>query len=226
MESDYGWFRQVMDGIILRMDIETLKVFDAQELDWGICDRARLARDPRYDGLFFSAVKSTRIYCRPVCPVRPAKSENVIFFKSAAAAERAGFRPCLRCRPETAPGSPAWRGTATTVGRAMRLIEEGYLNEATVEDLAGRLGIGSRHLLRLFRKHTQASPSEVAATLRIQKAKRYLNETSMPIADIAFASGFRSIRRFNDAFKAVYKRPPSAIRRVKMLRSNYPSNGA
>lgn len=202
-----------MGVIIVRMTVDFIELFRDQDLDWDICDRARLARDPRYDGLFFSAVKSTRIYCRPVCPVRPAKSENVIFFKSAAAAETAGFRPCLRCRPETAPGSPAWRGTATTVGRAMRLIEEGYLNDATVEDLAGRLGIGSRHLLRLFRKHMQASPSEVAATVRIQKAKRFLNETSMPISDIAFASGFQSIRRFNDAFKAVYKRPPSAIRR-------------
>jgi hypothetical protein len=111
-------------------------------LDWEICDRARLARDPAFDGLFFSGVRTTRIYCRPVCPVRPARSANVIFFGSAAAAERAGFRPCLRCRPEAAPGSPAWNGTATTVARAMRLIEEGFLNEASVADLADRLGIG------------------------------------------------------------------------------------
>lgn len=186
---------------------------DIEELDPKICDRARLARNPKFDGLFFSGVKTTRIYCRPVCPVRPAKSANVTFFKSAAAAEKARFRPCLRCRPESAQGSPAWRGTATTVARAVRLIEEGFLNGSSVEVLAGRLGVGSRHLSRLFGKHMGASPSQVAATVRIQKAKRLLHETSLPIADIAFEAGFQSVRRFNDAFKAVYKRPPSAIRR-------------
>jgi len=128
-------------------------------LDWEICDRARLARDSAFDGLFFSGVRTTRIYCRPVCPVRPARSANVVFFASAAAAERAGFRPCLRCRPETAPGSPAWSGTATTVARAMRLIEAGFLNEASVAELADRLGMGSRHLLRyLFGIQEQRLP--------------------------------------------------------------------
>ena len=184
-----------------------------EQLDPELCDRARLARDPQYDGVFFSGVKTTRIYCRPVCPVRPAKSKNVMFFKSAAAAEQAGFRPCLRCRPETAPGSPAWRGTATTVGRAMRMIEDGYLDNSSVDELAMRLGVGSRHLSRLFKKHLGASPSRVAATRRVQMAKRLLHDTSLPIAAIAFESGFHSIRRFNDAFKEVYKRPPSAIRR-------------
>jgi AraC family transcriptional regulator of adaptative response/methylated-DNA-[protein]-cysteine methyltransferase len=139
------------------------------ELDWEICDRARLARDPSFDGLFFTGVRTTRIYCRPVCPVRPAQSKNVVFYGSAAAAERAGFRPCLRCRPETAPGSPAWSGTATTVARALRLIEEGFLNKASVAELADRLGIGSRHLLRLFLRHTGATPTQVAATRRVQK---------------------------------------------------------
>lgn len=186
---------------------------DIGELDPAICDRARLARDPRYDGLFFSGVRTTKIYCRPVCPVRPAKSVNVTFYKSAAAAENAGFRPCLRCRPEAAPGSPAWRGTATTVGRAMRKIEEGFLNDSSVEELAERLGVGSRHLSRLFGKHLGASPSQVAATRRVQTAKSLLHDTSLPIAEIAFEAGFQSVRRFNDAFKAVYKRPPSSIRR-------------
>src|SRR5260221_4109330 len=111
-------------------------------LDWEICDRARLARDRAFDGVFFTSVRTTRIYRRPVCPVRPARSANVVFFGSAAAAERAGFRPCLRCRPETAPGSPAWSGTATTVARGMRLIEEGFLDEASVAELADRLGFG------------------------------------------------------------------------------------
>ena len=186
---------------------------DIDDLDPDVCDRARLARDPHFDGLFFSGVKTTKIYCRPVCPVRPAKSTNVTFYKSAAAAENAGFRPCLRCRPETAQGSPAWRGTATTVGRAMRMIEDGFLDGSNVDELADRLGVGSRHLSRLFNKHAGASPTQVAATLRIQKAKRLLHDTSLPMAEIAFEAGFQSVRRFNDAFKAVYKRPPSSIRR-------------
>jgi AraC family transcriptional regulator, regulatory protein of adaptative response / methylated-DNA-[protein]-cysteine methyltransferase len=168
-------------------------------LDPDICDRARLARDPAFDGLFFTGVRTTRIYCRPVCPVRPAQSKNVRFFATAAAAERAGFRPCLRCRPETA--------------RGMRLIQEGFLDEASVADLADRLGIGPRHLLRLFLRHTGATPSEIAATRRVQTAKRLIDNTAMPLSEIAFAAGFRSIRRFNDAFRRTYQRPPSAFRR-------------
>jgi AraC family transcriptional regulator of adaptative response/methylated-DNA-[protein]-cysteine methyltransferase len=182
-------------------------------LDRATCDRARLARDPAYDGVFFTGVRTTRIYCRPVCPVRPARSENVVFFPSAAAAERAGFRPCLRCRPETAPGSPAWRGTRSTVGRAMRLIDSGFLDRASVADLADRLGIGPRHLLRLFLRHAGATPSEVAATRRIQAAKRLIDDTRRPLAEIAFAAGFSSVRRFNDAFRATYGRPPSSFRK-------------
>ncbi|MEH6403870.1 MAG: Ada metal-binding domain-containing protein [Sneathiella sp.] len=186
---------------------------ELDDLDIALCDRARLARDPNYDGLFFTGVKTTKIYCRSVCPVHPAKSVNVMFFKSAAAAEQAGFRPCLRCRPESAKGSPAWRGTATTVGRAMQIIESGYLDHSSVVELAARLGIGSRHLSRLFDKHLGASPSQVAATRRVQIAKRLLHNTQLSISEIAFEAGFQSIRRFNDAFKAVYKRSPSEIRR-------------
>jgi AraC family transcriptional regulator of adaptative response / DNA-3-methyladenine glycosylase II len=182
-------------------------------LDRATCDRARLARDAAFDGVFFTGVRTTRIYCRPICPVRPARSQNVVFFPSAAAAERAGFRPCLRCRPETAPGSPAWSGTRSTVGRAMRLINEGFLDRASVSDLAERLGIGPRHLLRLFLRHAGATPSEVAATRRIQAAKRLIDGTRMPLAEIAFAAGFGSVRRFNDAFRATYHRPPSSFRR-------------
>jgi AraC family transcriptional regulator of adaptative response / DNA-3-methyladenine glycosylase II len=184
-------------------------------LDRAICDRARLARDAAYDGLFFTGVRTTRIYCRPVCPVRPAKSANVAFFPTAAAAERAGFRPCLRCRPETAPGSPAWSGTATTVARGMRLIEDGFLDSASVDELAAKLGIGPRHLLRLFIRHAGATPSQVAATRRIQLAKRMLDRTTTPLSEIAFAAGFGSVRRFNDAFRATYGRPPSFFRRTK-----------
>jgi AraC family transcriptional regulator of adaptative response / DNA-3-methyladenine glycosylase II len=182
-------------------------------LDRATCDRARLSRDPRFDGAFFTGVRTTRIYCRPICPVRPALSKNVVFFPTAAAAERAGFRPCLRCRPETAPGSPAWSGTRTTVGRAMRLIAGGFLDRASVTDLADRLGIGSRHLLRLFLRHAGATPIEVAATRRIQTAKRLIDETAMPLSEIAFAAGFGSVRRFNDAFRATYGRPPSSFRK-------------
>jgi len=183
------------------------------QLDPQTCDRARLARDPAFDGLFFTGVKTTRIYCRPVCPVRPAKSANVSFYKSAAAAEQAGFRPCLRCRPETAPGSPAWRGTATTVGRAMRLIDYGFLDTSDLEELADQLGVGVRHLSRLFARHIGASPTQVAGTKRIQRAKKMIDETSLPMAEIAYASGFGSVRRFNDVFKAIYGRPPSSMKR-------------
>jgi len=182
-------------------------------LDPEACEKARLARDPTYDGLFFIGVRTTRIYCRPICPVRPALSKNVIFFKTAASAERAGFRPCLRCRPETAPGSPAWRGTEATVRKAIKLINEGFLDTAGVDDLADRLGIGSRHLSRLFSQYMGASPSQMAATRRVQAAKRLIDETDLPLSTIAFEAGFQSIRRFNDAFKTVYKRPPSAMRR-------------
>ena len=182
-------------------------------LDRRVCDRARLARDRSFDGVFFTGVRTTRIYCGPVCPVRPAKSANVSFFPTAAAAKRAGFRPCLGCRPESAPGSPAWAGTATTVARGQRLIEAGFLDHRLVDALAAALGIGPRHLLRLFLRHAGATPSEVAATLRVQRAKRLLDETSLRLSEIAFAAGFGSIRRFNDAFRSIYGRAPSAFRR-------------
>src|SRR5947208_7375879 len=131
-------------------------------LDVAACERARVSRDRRFDGRFFSGVRTTRIYCRPVCPVRPAKAENVSFYPSAAAAEAAGFRPCLRCRPETAPFSPAWNGSRTTVARGLRLIVRGALDgpDASVGALAERLGVGERHLARLFARHLGASPSQ------------------------------------------------------------------
>jgi AraC family transcriptional regulator, regulatory protein of adaptative response / methylated-DNA-[protein]-cysteine methyltransferase len=184
-------------------------------LDSRTCDRARLARDRRFDGRFFSGVLTTRIYCRPTCPVKPAKSRNVVFFPTAAAAERAGFRPCLRCRPETAPGTPAWHGAAASVSRALRLIERGFLDDGkTVEDLADSLGMTTRHLRRLFARHAGASPIAVATTRRVQRAKRLIDETSIPMSALAFAAGFGSIRRFNAAFHAVYRRSPTAVRRT------------
>jgi AraC family transcriptional regulator, regulatory protein of adaptative response / methylated-DNA-[protein]-cysteine methyltransferase len=187
----------------------------AQILDSRTCDRARLARDRRFDGRFVTGVLTTRIYCRPTCPVKPAKSRNVVFFPTAAAAERAGFRPCLRCRPETAPGTPAWRGAAASVSRALRLIEGGFLDDGkTVEDLADSLGMTTRHLRRLFARHAGASPIAVATTRRVQRAKRLIDETTIPMSAVAFAAGFGSIRRFNAAFHAVYRRPPTAVRRT------------
>ncbi len=181
-------------------------------LDFQTCDAARLRRDPAYDGLFFTGVRTTGIYCRPVCPVKQPFSRNVAYYPSAAAAERAGFRPCLRCRPETAPFSPAWNGTRSTIERALRLIEEGALDQDGVETLAARLGIGGRHLARLFARHIGASPLQTAQTVRIQRAKRLLNDGDLPITEIAFRAGFRSVRRFNAVFQALYGRPPSTLR--------------
>src|SRR6266699_2278297 len=192
-----------------------------RDLDWRACDRARIARDARFDGRFFTGVLTTRIYCRPTCPVKPDKSRNVVFFPTAAAAELAGFRPCLRCRPETAPGTPAWHGAAATVSRALRLIERGFLDDAgTVDGLADTLGMTARHLRRLFLRHAGASPTAVATTRRVQRAKALIDETAMPMSAIAFASGFASIRRFNAAFRAVYRRSPTAVRRAKHRRGS------
>lgn len=184
-------------------------------LDPRQCERARVRRDRRYDGCFFSGVRTTGIYCRPVCPVRPAQGRNVTFFSTAAAAEAAGYRPCLRCRPETAPFSPAWQGSRATVHRAMRLIRDGALDDAGIDALATRLGIGARHLDRLFRKHIGASPMQVARTCRVQRAKRLLDQTRLPMTEVALRAGFASVRRFNSVFAEVYRRSPTAIRRLR-----------
>ncbi|MBX3227498.1 MAG: DNA-3-methyladenine glycosylase 2 family protein [Labilithrix sp.] len=185
-----------------------------QTLDAGRCYRALLARDARFDGRFFVAVRTTGIYCRPICPARTPKRENVTFFASAAAAQEAGYRPCLRCRPESSPQLAAWRGTSSTVSRAMMLIAEGALDGAEngVESLAQRLGIGGCQLRRLFQEHVGTSPIAVAQTRRLLFAKKLVHETSMPMAEIAHAAGYGSLRRFNDAFHQLYGRPPSALR--------------
>ena len=184
-------------------------------LDFATCLKAMRQRDAAFDGLFFIGVRTTGIYCRPVCRVKTPMAKNVTFYPSAAAAEQAGFRPCLRCRPETAPFSPAWNGTRTTADRAMRLIAQGALNGGTVSALADRLGIGERHLGRLLQEHIGASPKQIAQTLRTQTAKRLLDETDMPMADIAIEAGFGSTRQFNAAFSKLYGRPPSSFRRKK-----------
>ncbi len=183
------------------------------DIDLDACERARVSRDPRFDGRFFVGVRTTGIYCRPICPANLPKRENVRFFPTAAAASEAGFRPCLRCRPECAPGTPAWAGTSTTVERGLRLIAAGALDEEPVERLADRLGVTSRHLRRLFAKHVGASPQAVAHTQRLQFAKRLIDQTALPMRDVAVASGFGSVRRFNDAFRDSYGRPPRELRR-------------
>ena len=179
-----------------------------------VYERARLARDARFDGQFYVGVKTTGIYCRPICPANSPKPENVAFYPSAAAASEAGFRPCLRCRPESAPGTPAWSGTSTTVRRGLWLISSGALDDGNVEQLADRLGVTSRHLRRLFTKHLGASPLAVAHTQRLHFAKRLIDETSLPMSHIASAAGYGSIRRFNDAFRNTYGRSPRDLRRA------------
>ena len=180
--------------------------------DSKIYEQARLSRDARFDGRFFIGVKTTGIYCRPVCPANSPKSENITFYPTAAAAGEAGYRPCLRCRPECAPGTPAWAGTSTTVQRGLRLIADGALDDGDIERLAERLGVTSRHLRRLFTRHLGASPLAVAHTQRLHFAKRLIDQTTLPMAEIAIASGFGSTRRFNDAFRNTYKRTPRELR--------------
>jgi AraC family transcriptional regulator, regulatory protein of adaptative response / DNA-3-methyladenine glycosylase II len=182
-------------------------------LDPAICEQARLTRDVRFDGLFFTAVKTTGIYCRPVCPAPTPKPSNITYYPSAAAAAAAGFRPCLRCRPEAAPGSPLHRASSDLVGGALRLIEQGALDGGTVSDLAARAGVSERHLRRLFDQELGASPLDVAATRRLLFAKQLLSETNLPITSIAGAAGYASLRRFNAAFVDAYAKPPRDFRR-------------
>ena len=190
-----------------------------ERLDPRICYRALTTRDERFDGRLFVAVTSTGIYCRPVCPARPAKLENCRFYRTAAAAQEAGFRPCLRCRPETAPELGSWRGTSNTVSRGLALIAAGELDgdEASVDRLAERLGVGERQLRRLFQQHLGASPLSVAQTRRVLFAKQLIHETRLPMAEVALAAGFGSVRRFNETFQQLFQRPPSAIRRKQTV---------
>lgn len=192
------------------------------ELDRRLCYRALKSRDPRFDGRFYVCVSSTGIYCRPVCPARIPLAKNCSFVASAAAAQQAGFRPCLRCRPECAPGAPAWRGTGAVAGRALQLIADGALDDSGVDALAARTGLGARHLRRLVRTHAGASPVELARTRRILFAKRLIVETPLKITDIAYASGFRSLRRFNAEMAAALGRPPRALRKARAHSADEP----
>ncbi len=183
------------------------------ELDPAVCYRAVQARDARYDGRFFTCVKTTGIYCRPICPARPPKLANCRFVRTAAAAQAAGFRPCLRCRPESSPALDTWRGTEATVSRALKLIEGGALDEGNVDSLAARLAIGARQLRRLFSRHFGATPISVAQTRRVLLAKQLIHQSDLSMIEVALASGFGSVRRFNETFQRLYNRPPSALRR-------------
>ena len=186
---------------------------DHPAYDLRICEQARLSRDPRFDGLFFIAVTSTRIYCRPICQAPTPRSDRVIYFGNAAAAETAGFRPCLRCRPELAPGNDAWRRGDTAMARALQLIDGGALAEQSLGELAQRVHLGERQLRRLFVDKLGASPHRVHATRRLLFAKQLLTETALPITQVALAAGFRSLRRFNAAFQNAYRMAPRELRR-------------
>ena len=194
-----------------------------------ICEQARRSRDARFDGLFFTAVTTTGIYCRPTCPAPPAKARNVDYYPSAAAAEAAGFRPCLRCRPELSPADGSWRRGDGTLARALKLIDEGFLAEAPLAALADRVHVGERQLRRLFTERLGAPPIGVHGTRRLLFAKQLLTETALPITEVALAAGFSSLRRFNACFRDAYglaprqlrQRPGAATGDVLTLRLNY-----
>ncbi len=183
-------------------------------LDPATCYRALRARDARFDGRFFVAVSSTRIYCRPICTVRPPKRENCRYFPSAAAAEAAGYRPCLRCRPELAPGNASVDAVRRLAHAAARLIEDGAINDAGTDAVAARLGITDRHLRRVFQSEFGVPPVAFAQTQRLLLAKRLLTDTRLPVTEIAFASGFGSVRRFNALFKERYRLHPTRLRKT------------
>jgi len=179
-----------------------------------ICERARQSRDPRFDGRFFIAVLTTGIYCRPVCPARTPAQDNVRYYPTAAAAQDAGYRPCMRCRPERAASLPAWTVSSETVVRGLELINTGFLNTGSIAELAGALGIGARQLNRLFQDELSASPKSIARMQRLQLARQLIDETDMPFSEVALAAGYGSLRRFNDEVKRVFGRPPRILRRL------------
>lgn len=195
------------------------------ELDPSICWQAIYSRDRRFDGRFFAGVITTGVYCRPICPVPLRKPANVRWYPSAASAEAAGFRPCRRCRPHTSPGTPAWLGTSAVVSRALRLISDGALDSGNVDVLAERLGLGSRHVRRLFLQHLGASPVRIASTRRVHFARNLLDQTDLPITKIASYSGFKSIRQFNHAMRTTFDMSPSELRKLRSGATTSPPGG-
>jgi AraC family transcriptional regulator of adaptative response / DNA-3-methyladenine glycosylase II len=181
-------------------------------LDADSCYRALTARDSRFDGLFFVAVKTTGVYCRPICPARVPRRDRCVFYELPAEAEHAGFRACFRCRPELAPGGAPIDRVPNLVRQAVARIDAGYLNEASVDDLAHELGVTGRQLRRAMDAELGLSPVEMAQTQRLRVAKQLLRDTSLPVLDVAYASGFSSLRRFNALVSARFGRPPSGMR--------------
>jgi AraC family transcriptional regulator, regulatory protein of adaptative response / DNA-3-methyladenine glycosylase II len=182
-------------------------------LDWDTCFEAMRARDPRFDGRFFVAVSSTGIYCRPSCPAMTPHREHVSFYPTAAAAQAAGYRACLRCRPDASPGSPEWNLRADVAGRAMRLIADGIVDREGVDGLARRLAYSPRHLRRLLRDELGAGPLSLARAQRAQTARLLIETTELPFGEVAFAAGFASLRQFNDTVREVFARSPRELRR-------------
>jgi AraC family transcriptional regulator of adaptative response / DNA-3-methyladenine glycosylase II len=207
-------------AVYLRIDLKVCPMNPTTDDQNEVFEKARQTRDARFDGRFFIAVRTTGIYCRPVCKVRMPKAENVTFYLSAAAASEAGYRPCLRCRPEAAPGTPAWSGTSATVKRGLRLISDGALDEMSIEQLGDKLGVTGRHLSRLFNQHLGASPQAIAQTRRLHFAKKLISETNLPMTEIALSSGYGSVRRFNDHFRKVYDRSPTMLRDKRGVNSD------
>ena len=209
-----GWTRRDRDIDVRKWRVRRRERPDngAMTLDHDACYRALAAHDARFDGRFFVGVRSTGIYCRPVCAVRSPRKENCRFYPSAAAAEAAGYRPCLRCRPELAPGFAAVDASARIVQSAIGMIDDGFLEDRGIEDLAGRIGVTSRHLRRVFEAELGVAPVEYAQTQRLLLAKRLLTDTALSVTDVAFASGFASVRRLNALFRTRYRMPPSRLR--------------
>ncbi|MDG4793876.1 AlkA N-terminal domain-containing protein [Micromonospora sp. WMMD1082] len=185
------------------------------ELDFERCYRAVDSRDQRFDGWFYTGVTSTGIYCRPSCPASTPKRQNVRFFPSSAAAQRAGLRACRRCRPDASPGSPQWDVRADVVGRAMRLIADGVVDRDGVPGLAARLGYTERHLHRMLRAELGAGPLALARAQRAQTARTLIETTELGLAEVAFAAGFGSVRQFNDTVREVYGASPSQLRTAR-----------
>jgi AraC family transcriptional regulator of adaptative response / DNA-3-methyladenine glycosylase II len=205
--------RPLHTGRLVLPTPEHSDVADTIEMEPAIYWQALYTRDSRFDGRFFIGTVTTGGYCRPTCRIPFGKPDHLVWFATAAAAEAAGFRPCRRCRPDTSPGTPAWIGTSAVVSRALRLIAEGALDDADVDELASRVGIGSRQLRRLFVQHLGASPIKVATTHRLHFARKLIDETDLPMTKVALSSGFKSLRQFNHAIRSACSQSPTQLRR-------------